>query len=344
MVTPAERQPDDSRERVDEIRRLLMNDESKDPAENEDLGKRVTSMKWVEQDEGDSSTEQDGEDLSSDEDDSSAAGLLYLAGVYKSNRQCLEELWGQDGNGIEKFDLVMSIKRFKILIRCLRFNDRITRRERKALHHLAPIRESMAAPLFGSGPNITADNWFTDFNLIHKLKTKKLSFVGTVRKNKRYLPFSFVDVKGRAQYSNMSGFNDGIVLVSYIPRKGKNVIVASSLHCYDAIDPRTEDKMGPELITFYSSTKSGLDIADQMCAPYNVQRNIKCWPMVIFCAMLNVGGINSQVIYLSNQLEPMCQQRFLKRLAHELLVEEMLRRSQMMSGLHTSMQIRLKRS
>ncbi|KAF2890813.1 hypothetical protein ILUMI_15360 [Ignelater luminosus] len=63
-------------------------------------------------------------------------GLLYLAGVYKSKK-----LWGQDGNAIKKFGLVMSIKRFKILIRCLRFDDRTTRSERKALGHLAPIRE-----------------------------------------------------------------------------------------------------------------------------------------------------------------------------------------------------------
>lgn len=40
----------------------------------------------------------------------------------------------------------------------------------------------MAALLFGSGHNITADNWVTDFNLIHESKKNKLSYVGTVRK------------------------------------------------------------------------------------------------------------------------------------------------------------------
>ncbi|CAJ0962012.1 unnamed protein product [Ranitomeya imitator] len=58
-------------------------------------------------------------------------GLLYLAGAYRANRQSLEELWGKDGDGVEKFSLVMSINRFKILIRCLRFDDRTTRTERK---------------------------------------------------------------------------------------------------------------------------------------------------------------------------------------------------------------------
>ncbi|XP_073401078.1 uncharacterized protein [Dendrobates tinctorius] len=50
-------------------------------------------------------------------------GLLYLAGAFRANRQSLEELWGTDGDGIEKFSLVMNLKRFKVLIRCLRFDD-----------------------------------------------------------------------------------------------------------------------------------------------------------------------------------------------------------------------------
>ncbi|XP_045481006.1 piggyBac transposable element-derived protein 4-like [Harmonia axyridis] len=356
-------------------------------------------------------------------------GLLYLAGAYKSNSQYLEELWGQEGDGIEKFGLVMNIKRFKILIRCLRFDDRSTRNQRKTLDRLAPIREvfdkfiincqnsyypaenvtidemlpgfrgrcsfrqyipskpnkygikifalvdakmfytfnmeiyagtqpegpfrvsnkpvdvvkRLAAPLFGSGRNITADNWFTDFNLIHELKTQRLSYVGTVRKNKRHLPYSFIDLKERTQYSSLFGFNNGTTLVSYIPRKGKNVILASSLHIDDNIDPSSGNMKKPEMITFYNSTKCGVDTLDQMCANYNVHRNIKRWPMEIFFAMLNVGGINSQVIHLCNQLEPLRRRRFLKQLSHELVIEHMRRRSQMTSGLHTSIQVRLKR-
>ena len=54
-------------------------------------------------------------------------GLLYLAGAYRAKRQSLEELWGTEGDGIEKFALVMNLKRFKFLIRCLRFDDQSTR-------------------------------------------------------------------------------------------------------------------------------------------------------------------------------------------------------------------------
>ncbi|XP_045482051.1 uncharacterized protein LOC123686113 [Harmonia axyridis] len=355
-------------------------------------------------------------------------GLLYLAGVYKSSRQCLEELWGQEGDGIEKFSLVMSMKRFKFLIRSLRFDDRTTRDQRKTLDRLAPIREifdkfimncqnsyvptenvtigemllgfsgrcpfrqcipskpnkygikifalvdvkmlytfnmeiyagtqpegpfhvsnkhvdvvkRIAAPLFGSGRNITADNWFTDFNLIHELKTRKLSYVGAVSKNMRQIPNSFVNLKERTQNSSLFGFNNGTTLVSYVQRKGENTILASSLHFDDAIDLSSGDKKKPEIFTFYNSTKNCVNTLDQMCANYSVHRNINQWPMVIFFAMLNVGGINSQVIHLCNQSEPLRRKRLLKQLSHELAIPHMKRRSQM-SGLHSSLQVRLKR-
>lgn len=68
-------------------------------------------------------------------------GLLYLAGVYKSNRQSLEELWGTNGDSVEKFGLVMNIKQFKFIIRCLRFDDLRSRDERKKLDRLAPVRD-----------------------------------------------------------------------------------------------------------------------------------------------------------------------------------------------------------
>ncbi|XP_069618531.1 piggyBac transposable element-derived protein 4-like [Ranitomeya imitator] len=356
-------------------------------------------------------------------------GLLYLAGAFRANRQSLEELWGTDGDGIEKFSLVMNLKRFKVLIRCLRFDNQSTRTERKGYDRLAPIRDifqqfimncqksycsgqnltidemlpgfrgrcgfrqyipskpnkygikifamvdarmmytmnmevycgrqppgpfnvsnklsdvvkRIAEPVFGSGRNITADNWFTDFDLIDFLKTKKLSYVGTVRKNKRQLPPDFLYTKGKPQYSTMFGFSNGKILVSYIPRERKNVILVSSLHNDYTIDPESGELRKPEIITFYNLTKSGVDTADQMCGNFNVSRNTKRWPMVIFFTMLNVGGINSQVIYLSNELKQMRRRMYLKQLANELVSGELSLRSTKTVGMPLALQHRLKR-
>ena len=46
----------------------------------------------------------------------------------------------------------------------------------------------LSAPFFDSGRNVTADNFFTDKELSDVLQNNGLTFVGTVRANKRFLP------------------------------------------------------------------------------------------------------------------------------------------------------------
>lgn len=205
------------------------------------------------------------------------------------------------------------------------------------------VVKRLAQPLYGSGRNITADNWFSDISLIDHLKEKKLTYVGTVRKNKRELPPDFVNIKGRSQYDSKFAFSGGKVLVSYVPRKGKNVILVSTLHDDDAIDAETGPQKKPELISFYNKTKSGVDTADQMCGNFNVCRNNKRWPMVIFYLMMNVAGINSLITYLGNDLPPMRRRNFLKQLSHELTFPELQRKSMKKIGMPFSLQARLKR-
>lgn len=232
-------------------------------------------------------------------------GVLYLAGTLHANRMMLEDLWGTDGHGVEIFRLVMSLRRFKFLIRCLRFDDRTTRPERKCSDNIAPIRElfdafvhnckksyslgqcvtideklesfrgrckfkqyipskpakygvkiyamcdaavfythnleiysgkqpegpyqlsnkpsdvvkRLAQPIYGTGRNVTADNWFTDVKLVTELRETRLSYVGTIKKNKRELPPDLLNVKARPPQSSIFGFGESCTIVSYVPKK-----------------------------------------------------------------------------------------------------------------------------
>lgn len=67
-------------------------------------------------------------------------GLLYLAGVIRSNHLNLDDLWSDDGLAPPYFRAVMSKARFYILLRALRFDDIGTRATRKQIDKLAPIR------------------------------------------------------------------------------------------------------------------------------------------------------------------------------------------------------------
>ena len=68
-------------------------------------------------------------------------GLLYLAGVQKSNHKNIFDLWRADGTGTEYFRLVMGVNRFKFLLRMLRFDNIHERKELKEKDKFSPIRD-----------------------------------------------------------------------------------------------------------------------------------------------------------------------------------------------------------
>lgn len=309
-------------------------------------------------------------------------GLLYLSGVGHVNHLNCEDLWSRNGYGVEMFHLTMSLQRFKFLLRCIRFDDKETRLERRKTDELAPIRkifeifnsncengyhlsafvtiDEMLAAFRGrcsfrqyipSKPNKycikilalcdakmfytskmevyvgtqpdgpfklsispkdvvlrlcehifgSCRNWFTSIALVKNLFSEhKLTVIGTLRKNKRELPLEFSKPAARPEHTSIFGFTSDCTLVSYIPKKGKNVILLSSFHHHDDIDPETGDAQKPVIITKYNETKGGVDVVDKLSASYNCARTTRRWPMVIFYVLLNIAGINAQVIYSAN--------------------------------------------
>ncbi|KAL4126047.1 hypothetical protein QTP88_010279 [Uroleucon formosanum] len=305
------------------------------------------------------------------------------------SRKNIHQLWDNSkGNEMESCYLTMSEKRFRFLVRCLRFDDMHDRAVRKQFDKLAPIRDiftlmvdnfqkyycpsecvtideqllafrgkcpfrqyipskpakygikafalidprtvytlnletylgvqpdgpykisnasqdvvlRLVEPIFGTNRNITGDNWFTSMPLIISLKEKKLTYVGTVRKNKREIPKEFLPNKQRVETSSVFGFQKECTLVSYCPKK-KNKTV--------------------------SSTKTGVDLVDQYCQNSNVARNTKRWPMVIFYNLLNVAAINALCIYKANHTENIKIKRidFLQDLSWELIKPQIQFRS-----------------
>ncbi|UYV74302.1 hypothetical protein LAZ67_11002922 [Cordylochernes scorpioides] len=72
-------------------------------------------------------------------------GLLKMSGVKRAAHLTYKEQWAVDGSGVEIVRAIMSQDRFLFLLRCLRFDDITTRKERKKLDKLAPIREFVEA-------------------------------------------------------------------------------------------------------------------------------------------------------------------------------------------------------
>ncbi|CAH2017704.1 unnamed protein product [Acanthoscelides obtectus] len=315
-------------------------------------------------------------------------GILILIGTLRSSRKNLKNIWDNSkGSGVEACYLAMSEKRFRFLIRCLRFDDIRTRDERKEIDKLAPIRElfetflvnfqnnfiaseyltvdeqllafrgrcgfkqfipskpakygiktfalcdsktsytfnletyvgtqpegpyklsnssediviRLVNPVAGTNRNITGDNWFTSLSLVKKLlQEKKLTYIGTMRKNKREIPPQFLPNKNRPEKSSLFGFQKDCTMVSYCPKKNRSVILLSSMHFDDAIDEETGDDKKPVIIADYNHTKIDVDLVDQLCQKYNVARNTRRWPTVVFYNLINISGINALCVYKAN--------------------------------------------
>ncbi|XP_072397941.1 uncharacterized protein [Diabrotica undecimpunctata] len=128
----------------------------------------------------------------------------------------------------------------------------------------------------------------------------------------------------------MFGFTKDMTILSYIPKPKKHVVLLSTLHHDDQIDPTTGDESKPEVITFYNSTKGGVDTVDQLRGSYTVARNRKRWPMVIFYGLLDVAAINAFVIHRTKKLDLKTSKRrrfFLKELGLQLVMDNIKERT-----------------
>ncbi|XP_068202529.1 piggyBac transposable element-derived protein 4-like [Palaemon carinicauda] len=128
----------------------------------------------------------------------------------------------------------------------------------------------------------------------------------------------------------MFGFGDNLTLVSYLPKsksKKKNVVLVSSMHHDDKIYEATGHHKKPEIITFYNSTKGGVDVVDMMVGKYSASRNSR-WPLTVFFALLNIVCVNSYVLYAHNPQNKLKRHKFIKKVCMMLLEDTLKRRLQ----------------
>ncbi|XP_024151020.1 piggyBac transposable element-derived protein 4-like [Oryzias melastigma] len=145
------------------------------------------------------------------------------------------------------------------------------------------------------GHNITCDNFFTSHALGQELLKRKLTMVGTVRKNKPELPPALVSTRGRQALSSQFAFTDTHTLVSYVPKKNKIVILMSTVH-KDAAVSTTEDRK-PLMIQDYNKNKVGVDCLDKLTGTYTCKRMTARWPVALFHNILDVSAFNAYVVW-----------------------------------------------
>lgn len=163
------------------------------------------------------------------------------------------------------------------------------------------------------GRNVTADNFFTTYDLADILLKRRLTYVGTVRQNKAFLPTkSMQEIKQREVFSSKFYFSDQISLVEYTPKKNKLVTVLSSFHHDNSTN--SDHKKLPEIIDYYNRTKTGVDLMDKLVGSYTVRRKSNRWPYTVFCNMIDISGINAFVLWTKCNPDWEANKKFKRRL------------------------------
>lgn len=178
------------------------------------------------------------------------------------------------------------------------------------------------------GQTVTCDNFFTSYALGQELLRRKLTMVGTVRKNKPELPPALLATRDRAVFSSLFAFTETHSLVSYCPKRGKNVLLMSTCHkdakvisswiiitvkaelttlttylqilYFDALFCSFLFKVGDRVsdISFANRyTKLCVFAILQMVASYGARRKTNHWPVVVVSTILDVSAINAFVVW-----------------------------------------------
>lgn len=156
----------------------------------------------------------------------------------------------------------------------------------------------MTNHLTGYGRGCTADNFFTTDTLANALLVRQTTFCGTVKQNRRFIPPSLLDIRGRMINSSKFAFFNDTSLVSYIPKKGKNVVLLSTQHHNIEVHHERVDKK-PEIILHYNRTKGAVDTLDKLVRTYTCQRKSRRWPMIFFQNIVDMAAYNAFVIFLT---------------------------------------------
>lgn len=143
---------------------------------------------------------------------------------------------------------------------------------------------------------------------------------------KKYLPPQLVNTRALPVNSSLFAFGEKSMLCSYIPKKCRNVILISSMDDSDDID-ETSSANKPTLLVYYNQTKGSVDVVDRLKSDYSVARISSRWPVRVFFTMLDVGILNSQIIFKLNTNTSMHRKTFQKTLALNLTRNHMITRA-----------------
>ena len=188
---------------------------------------------------------------------------------------------------------------------------------------------TLMRPFFGSNCNLTGDNWFSSSALVDRLYENRITYVGTVRSNRRDVPPAARSIEKRVR-GDTRLYHDGNnqILCSYWD-KGRNPVLL-----VDSFTDRCslpEEGRKPDTVLFYNATKSAVDDMDKKVRMYSTKRKCRRWPYSFIMNLIDIAGINGAILYGKNhELKQSDLNKlhgsFLKAAGYQLLDKHLRRR------------------
>lgn len=83
------------------------------------------------------------------------------------------------------------------------------------------------------------------------------------------------------------------------------------------IQIETGTKKKPDVVSFYNSSKYGVDVVDQMARKYSVKVPSRRWPVHTFYNLLDLAAINSWILYCELNEKKISRRDFILQLGEE---------------------------
>lgn len=199
---------------------------------------------------------------------------------------------------------------FTCNVNILLSNDESCRNNSDVIHQLLHYVK-------GKNKNVTLNTRYTTYKLVTSLLNDKITVIGTVKKNQRELPLEFTPRNARQTNTTLYGFQNRITLVSHVPENNKAIILYTTLH-HEPLLNQVTDK--PQALIDYTVTKTTVDTINKACDLFTVSRPTRRWSLALFYALLDIAGINSQILYdASKGSMPQNRQVYLTQLAFALV-------------------------
>lgn len=163
------------------------------------------------------------------------------------------------------------------------------------------IVTSLCENYLNEGRTIVTDNFYTSVPLAETLLRQNTHLVGTLRKNRRFLPKTVIEKK--LKKGEIIGLeNDSGIVVSKFKDK-RDIHLLSTRHQLNMTNTgkknrNHEDIFKPDSILFYNAGKAGIDLSDQLasyCTP--MRKSVRWYHKVATEIILNTFVVNSQIMY-----------------------------------------------